>query len=174
MSKYTRQDEGNRRQSRGIGLKNKTPVISLRYAAGNLLQDQAGRILFSPWTKEHFSVSERAKREVWSLLSLFLLRQTEVIGKSFLQLCSGVKALESHVFGKPIQVGDNFSTFMDHGTSTDPARPHRNVSSPWKTSMICPPFHCHNYNDSVSYVYTLLIVSIILQRLFLHNTRSSP
>ena len=92
-----------------------------------------------------------------------------MIGKSFLELCSGVRALGSHVFGKPIQVGHNFSTFMDHGISTDPARLHRNVSSPWKTSMIYPPFHCHFCNNSVSYVYTLLMVSIILQRLFLHN-----
>ena len=35
--------------------------------------------------------------------------------------------------------------------------------------MIYPPFHCHFCNNSVSYVYTLLMVSIILQRLFLHN-----
>lgn len=40
---------------------------------------------------------------------------------SFLELCSGVRALGSHVSGKPIHVGHNFSTFMDHGTSTDPA-----------------------------------------------------
>lgn len=26
--------------------------------------------------------------------------------------------------------------------------------------MIRPPFHCHNCNDSVSYVYTLLIYHI--------------
>ena len=173
MSKYTRQDERNRRQSRGIGLKNKTKHQS---SHSGMLQETCFRTKQAEFYSLHGLRSifqclrgQRERREVWSLLSLFLLRQTEVIGKSFLQLCSGVRALESHVFGKPIQVGDNFSTFMDHGTSTDPARPHRNVSSPWKTSMICPPFHCHNCNDSVSYVYTLLIVSIILRRLFLHN-----
>lgn len=66
--------------------------------------------------------------------------------------------------------GEFLRTFMGHQTSTDPARPTRNVSSPWKPSMIRPPFHCHNCNDSVSYVYTLLMVILSYRGYFTQLT----